>query len=100
MSSLGELRTIAREARRKKDSSLPKWSLKQRFPDNRAGYLFLLPWLVGLLVFTIGPMIASGYLGFAEYNLLQPPQWSGLGDWGTSFNDARRCDRLRRLILG
>ena len=99
MSSLGELRTIAREARRKKDSSLPKGSLKQRFPDNRAGYLFLLPWLIGLLVFTIGPMIASGYLAFTDYNLLQPPQWSGMDNWVRMFNDTRLWNSFRVTIV-
>ena len=27
--------------------------------DNKVGYLFLLPWLVGLFVITIGPLLAS-----------------------------------------
>ena len=39
--------------------------------DNKAAYLFLLPWFLGLLVITVGPMLASLYLSFTDYNLLQ-----------------------------
>ena len=30
---------------------------KEETPDNVAGYLFLLPWLIGLVLITIGPII-------------------------------------------
>ena len=32
---------------------------KDETPDNVAGYLFLLPWLIGLVLITIGPMLGS-----------------------------------------
>jgi multiple sugar transport system permease protein len=67
VSSLGELRTLARNAKRSGSK------VKERTPDTLAAYLFLLPWLIGILGFTIGPMIASLYLSFTDYNLLQSP---------------------------
>lgn len=33
------------------------------------GYVFILPWLVGFLLFTAGPMLASLYLSFCKYDL-------------------------------
>src|SRR5215216_3490192 len=45
--------------------------------DNLVAYLFLTPWLLGLLLITIGPMIASLYLAFTDYNLIQAPEWIG-----------------------
>ena len=45
---------------------------------NGAGYMFLLPWLIGFFGLTLGPALASLYLSFTDYSLLQPPRWSGL----------------------
>ena len=47
---------------------------KEAGRDNKAGYLFLLPWLIGLVVITIGPMLASLYLSFTNYSLIQAPR--------------------------
>ena len=58
MSALGELGSL----RGKKPPGQKK--------DNLAGYLFLAPWLLGLFLITIGPMLASLYLFFMDYNLI------------------------------
>ena len=42
--------------------------------DNKAAYIFLLPWLVGLVAITVGPMLMSLYLSFTDYNLIQAPE--------------------------
>jgi multiple sugar transport system permease protein len=44
-------------------------------------YLFLLPWLLGLLLFRVGPMLASILLSFAEWDVLKPPRWIGLENY-------------------
>src|SRR5690606_35760678 len=56
---------------------------------NTVAYLFLLPWLVGLLAITIGPMIASLYLSFTDYNLLTSPSWIGFENYREMLQDAR-----------
>jgi multiple sugar transport system permease protein len=38
-------------------------------------YFFVAPFILGLILFTIGPMIASLYYSFTEYNILTPPKW-------------------------
>ncbi len=53
--------------------------------DLRNGLLFTSPWLVGLLVFTIYPILASVYFSFTEYSVLKPPRWVGLGNYITLF---------------
>ena len=45
------------------------------------GYLFLLPWLLGFLLFRAGPMLASILLSFAEWDVLKPPRWIGLENY-------------------
>ena len=57
--------------------------------DNRAGYTFLLPWLIGFIGLTAGPMIASLYLSFTEYNLFSPPEWVGVDNYARLFQDPR-----------
>ncbi|MBZ0214129.1 MAG: sugar ABC transporter permease, partial [Nitrospirae bacterium] len=47
------------------------------------------PWLIGFLVFTLGPMVASLFFSFTQYNVLSPARWVGVknytdlfaGDW-------------------
>ncbi|MCU1518092.1 MAG: transporter permease, partial [Pseudarthrobacter sp.] len=62
---------------------------KRSGADARAGYTFLLPWLLGFIVLTIGPMVSSLYLSFTNYNLFDPPKWIGLDNYTTMFQDER-----------
>ena len=57
--------------------------------------MFLLPWLIGLVVITIGPMLASLYLSFTDYNLIQAPKWIGLDNYIRMLADARLHNSLR-----
>jgi pectin-derived oligosaccharide transport system permease protein len=57
---------------------------------NGAGYLFLLPWLIGFFGLTLGPTLASFYLSFTDYDLLTSPRWSGLKNYEYAFFFDRR----------
>ncbi|WP_406246101.1 carbohydrate ABC transporter permease [Microbacterium sp. M] len=92
MSSLGELRTITRVKRGQ------GVRFREKFPDNRAALVFLLPWLIGMLGLTIGPIVASLYLSFTDYNLLQPPSWSGVENFVQMFSDARFWNSFRVTV--
>jgi multiple sugar transport system permease protein len=78
-------------SRRSAASSAPVPSRKsrQRGTDARAGYTFLLPWLLGFIALTVGPMISSLYLSFTNYNLFEPPKWIGLENYTTLLQDDR-----------
>lgn len=52
-----------------------------------AFYLFASPWLIGLVVFTVGPMIASFLLSFADYAVIVPPKWIGLQNYIDMLTD-------------
>ncbi len=58
-----------------------------RRQETRAGLLFILPWIISLLVFTAYPTIATFYLSFTDYNILQPPSWIGLDNYSTMFQE-------------
>lgn len=55
--------------------------------EERAACLFLLPWFVGLLFFTVGPIVASLVLSLTNWNLLSPPQWVGLENYREMADD-------------
>lgn len=63
--------------------------LKLRRAESRAGYAFLLPWLLGFFVLTAGPMIASLYLSFTNYNLFEAPKWIGVDNYVNLLSDER-----------
>lgn len=68
--------------------------------EAATGYSLILPWLIGLIVWTIGPFIASFYLSFTEYKILTPPEWIGLDNYVEMFTDDRRFWRVLRFTLG
>jgi multiple sugar transport system permease protein len=53
------------------------------------GYVFLLPTLVGILVFTAGPVIVSLGLSFFEWNVFDPPAFTALDNYQRFFTDGR-----------
>ncbi|MCA9985964.1 MAG: sugar ABC transporter permease [Anaerolineales bacterium] len=59
----------------------------RRRRDNLAGYLFISPWLIGFLVFTLLPLLGSLYLAFTDYNLTSTPQWIGVENFQRMFFD-------------
>lgn len=58
-------------------------SLQRR--EARAGFLFVLPWLLSLVIFTLYPLAATGYLSFTDYTVLSTPTWVGLDNYETMF---------------
>ena len=53
--------------------------------DNVAGYVFILPFIIGLVVFTAIPFFTSLYLAFTKYNVLSDPKWVGLANFKEMF---------------
>ncbi|MBZ2197927.1 carbohydrate ABC transporter permease [Occultella gossypii] len=76
----------------------PRRSPRQR-GEARAGYLFLLPWFVGLVGLVLGPMIVSAYLSFTEYDLFHDPVWVGLDNYRTMFTDDPRYLQSLRVTF-
>jgi len=63
------------------------------------GYIFLLPWVIGLVVFILGPIIASAYFSLNEYDVLTPPRWVGLDNYAQAlFGDKLFWTSLWRTI--
>src|SRR5215831_3485012 len=60
--------------------------------------LFMSPWLIGLVVFTLYPTFASLYFSFTHYDLLTAPQWVGLSNYQFMFHDPNFWQSLRNTL--
>ncbi|HYH03308.1 MAG TPA: sugar ABC transporter permease [Bacillota bacterium] len=60
---------------------------KRNISDNIAGYLFIAPFLIGFLAFTVSPILASIYFSFTQYDLFSAPVINGLTNFIQMFQD-------------
>jgi len=47
----------------------------------------LAPWLLGFLIFTAGPLVASLFLSFTDYDVFDPLHWLGLQNFRIALHD-------------
>ena len=55
--------------------------------EAAAGLFFASPWVIGFLVFTLGPIIASFIFSFCDYDVLHPARWVGLANYNGLLTD-------------
>jgi multiple sugar transport system permease protein len=55
--------------------------------EARWFYLFAAPAILGLLLFSLGPMVASFFLSFTSYDMLSAPTWTGLENYRNLISD-------------
>jgi len=55
--------------------------------EERAGYLFALPWFIGFSVFIAGPVIASLVLSFTKYEVVTSPRFIGISNYKSLLQD-------------
>ncbi|WP_434564679.1 carbohydrate ABC transporter permease [Thermoanaerobacterium thermosaccharolyticum] len=55
--------------------------------NKRIGLLYIMPWLIGLLIFTIYPFVSSLILSFTNYNIINSPKFIGLSNYINMFHD-------------
>lgn len=61
-------------------------SARPRRRSEWAAYLFLAPWMVGIVGITLGPMLASLILSFTNYDLVGGlPDWIGFSNYVKMF---------------
>jgi multiple sugar transport system permease protein len=63
--------------------------------DRIKGWLFVSPWFIGFLLFTIYPIFASLYYSFTRYDVLNKPRFIGLSNYVEMFLD----DRIFRITV-
>ena len=46
------------------------------YENKRLGFLFVLPFVLGVLLFKLFPFVMSFALSFTQYDLIDPPVWA------------------------
>lgn len=57
--------------------------------EGRWAVLFITPCIVGFIVLTLGPMLASLYFSFTQYDVLSPPRWVGVQNYADMLGSDR-----------
>lgn len=66
------------------------------YENKRLGFLFVLPFVLGVLLFKLFPFVASFALSFSQYDLIDPPEFVGLAN----YQELAIGDPLFRKSLG
>ncbi len=67
--------------------------------EQRAAYLFLSPWLLGLLAFWLIPIGASVLISATDWNIISSPHWVGAANYREMFTDDRNFWLSIRVTL-
>lgn len=63
------------------------------------GLLYVAPYVIGLLIFTAMPFLASFYLSFTNYSLLDTPVWVGIENYWDLFTRDRTFRKSLTVTL-
>ncbi|QLD13278.1 carbohydrate ABC transporter permease [Microbacterium oleivorans] len=83
-------------------STAPARRIRQKYNKREAlaGYLFLTPWIIGFLVFTVGAMVYSLVISFSSYNLAtNSSRPVGLDNYARLFEDPRVAVSLANTLF-
>ena len=61
--------------------------LRPAVREEITGWMFAMPWIIGFLLFTAGPMLYSLYTSFTDYNIIRAPRWIGIENYSNLFDD-------------
>ncbi len=61
--------------------------MNNRKKEALAGYLFALPWFIGVAAFILYPLCASVYFSFCDYSVLKAPVFIGWDNYAELFHD-------------
>ncbi len=62
-----------------------EWPNPKRRNNLIMGYLFLTPYLLIMLTFTLGVLLFAFYISFNSYDIFTPPKWVGLANYAKAF---------------
>jgi len=76
----------------------PRYSVAAR-RDWFAAFVFLLPNLVSIGLFTLIPVVAGFFLSFTNWDMLSDPQWVGLENYQDILKDRQFWNALRNTVI-
>ena len=75
------------------------YSPKRQLKEDIAGYLFVSPWIICFLAFSVVPIGMSLYFSFTNYDILGAPVFNGLANFRRMWADALFWQALRVTFL-
>lgn len=63
------------------------WQSPLARKEGLAGLLCLLPWALGFIAFTAGPLLFAAYISFTDFPILKGPKWVGLENYQSMVTD-------------
>ncbi len=75
------------------------WLSSESQREALTAYAFILPTLVGFLVFVLGPMMSTFVLSFTDYDLFSAPTYNGLENFARLFKDKRLLTVYRNTVI-
>lgn len=76
-----QLQNVGRRRERWRDLS------PMRRREALTGLMFISPWIIGVLAFSLGPFVASFVLSFTRYDVINPPTWIGMANYAEIFGN-------------
>ncbi len=81
------------EATRGRSKKAP-WTTREK-RQLRVGLMFISPWIVGVIVFVLYPLVYSFAISLTRYSGMASPEWVGFGNYVAAF-----LDPLTRISVG
>lgn len=75
---------------------------RMRRAEAKNGILFVLPWIIGFLGFTLYPILSSLYYSFCDYSVIKEPVFTGVKNYVTLFHDQtfiKACKNTAYMML-
>ena len=66
-------------------SPKPKKRMSLTRREARTAYSLISPWIIGFIIFTLGPMVASLYFSFTDYSITKSPNLVGFANFLEMF---------------
>ena len=63
------------------------WPRTRRARRAFTGYMFISPFILGFLLFFVGPALVAAWLTMFDWNMIRPPFFIGLGNFRKMFAD-------------
>jgi len=74
-------------------------SRRSRLDQGYMGFILILPWLIGFLIFKAYPFISSLYYSFTDWNLFKGGSWIGIQNYVNAFTNAKNVKALQVTFI-
>lgn len=83
----------------KRETMLQRQAERRRFRQRMLPFIFILPWILGVLLFQAYPILDSLYHSFTIYDVFQPAKWTGLRNYRNLLENSYTRMALQNTLL-